>query len=171
VDIVTDTIDQFTPEGIRLGSGKSLNADIVVTATGLKVQLFGGMKMSKDGQDIDLTQEHAYRGVMLSNVPNFAFAVGYTNASWTLKCDLNCQFVTRIMKQMDAQNVRVCVPRFDPNVESEDLLDLSSSYVERAKNILPKQGTKVPWKVHQNYLKDLASLKYGTVKGEELEYK
>jgi len=170
VDIVTDTIDQFTHKGIRLSSGKSLDADIVVTATGLKVQLFGGMKMSKDGQVIDLTQEHAYRGVMLSNVPNFAFAVGYTNASWTLKCDLNCQFVTRIIRQMDAQNVRVCVPRFDPNIDSEDLIDLNSSYVERAKNILPKQGIKDPWKVHQNYLKDLASLKYGTVKGEELEY-
>ncbi len=171
VDIVTDTIEQFTPEGIQVSSGKLLPADIIVTATGLKIKMFGGMQIQKDGQTMDLTQEHAYRGVMLSNIPNFAFAVGYTNASWTLKCDLNCHFVTRILNHMDAQGVRVCVPRFDASIESEDLLDLTSSYVQRAKDILPKQGTKVPWKVHQNYLKDRRSLKYGTVKGKELEYK
>ncbi len=171
VDIVTDTIDQFTPEGIRLTSGKTLPADIIVTATGLKLKLFGGMQIFKDGQVIDLTKEHAYRGVMLSNIPNFAFAVGYTNASWTLKCDLNCHFVTRIINQIDEQGARACVPRFDPEIGSETLIDLSAGYVQRAKDILPKQGTKAPWKVHQNYIKDLRSLKYGTVKGEELEYK
>lgn len=171
VDIVTDTIDRFTPEGISLNSGKTLDADVIVTATGLRVQLFGGMKIKKDGVLMDLTQEHAYRGVMLSNVPNFAFAVGYTNASWTLKCDLNCHFVTRIINYMDDHNMEMCVPRFDAEkLTSEELIDLNSGYVQRAKGVLPKQGSKVPWKVHQNYLKDLFSLKYRTVKGEYLEY-
>jgi len=171
VDIVTDTIEQFTPEGIQLHSGDTLNADLIVTATGLKMQLFGGMKIRKDGEIMDLSQQHAYRGVMLSDIPNFGIAVGYSNASWTLKCDLNCHFITRILNHMDDKNMRACVPRFDAEkMESEELLDLTSSYVQRAKNVLPKQGTKAPWKVHQNYLKDLATLKYGSVKGEYLEY-
>lgn len=171
VDIVTDTIDKFMPEGVRLNSGTVLPADIVVTATGLKIKLFGGMKIQQDGQTIDLTKEYAYRGVMLSNTPNFAFAAGYTNASWTLKADLNCLFVTRILNHMEAQGLEVCVPRFDPEIGSEKLIDLDSGYIDRAADILPKQGAKKPWKVHQNYIKDLRSLKYGTVKGNELEYK
>ena len=170
VDIVTDTIKEFTREGIRLDSEKILPADIIVTATGLNVKLFGGMKLQINGENTDLTKEHAYRGVMMSNIPNFAFAVGYTNASWTLKCDLNCHFVTRIINQMDAQGAAVCVPRFDPEMGSETLIDLSSSYVQRAKDILPKQGTEAPWKVYQNYLKDRRSLKYGSVTEKELEY-
>ncbi len=171
VDIVTDTIKEFTPEGICLNSNKLLPADIIVSATGLKLELFGGMKIQQDGQTMDLSQEHAYRGVMLSNTPNFAFATGYTNASWTLKADLNCLFVTRILNHMDAKGLRVCVPRYDASIGSEKLINLDSGYINRANDILPKQGAKKPWKVHQNYLKDLRSLKYGTVKGEELEYK
>ena len=171
VDVVTGTIQQFTPEGIQLDSGALLPADIIVSATGLILIPFGGMQVQKDGVTMDISQEHAYRGVMLSNTPNFAFAAGYTNASWTLKADLNCQFVTRILNHMDAKGASVCVPRFDPEIGSEVLIDLNSGYVERAKDILPKQGTKHPWKVHQNYIKDLRSLKYGTVKGKELEYK
>jgi len=164
VEVVTDTIQQFRPTGIELHSGDLLEADIIVAATGLKVQLFGGMQVKVDGQSIDMGQEYAYRGVMFSHLPNFAMAVGYTNASWTLKCDLNCQFVARLINYMQEKQYTSCVPIFDKAAfGEEDLLDLSSSYIKRAKNILPKQGTRKPWKVHQNYIKDLFMLKYGTV--------
>lgn len=164
VEVVTDTIKQFTPTGIELHSGDLLEADIIVSATGLKVQLFGGMQVKVDDQLIEMGKEYAYRGVMFSHLPNFAMAVGYTNASWTLKCDLNCQFVARLINYMQKKQYNSCVPIFDKaTFGEEDLLDLSSSYIQRAKNILPKQGTKKPWKVQQNYIKDLFMLKYSTV--------
>lgn len=164
VEVVTDTIKAFTPTGIALDSGVELEADIIVAATGLQVQLFGGMQVQVDDQPIDMGKEYAYRGVMFSNLPNFAMAVGYTNASWTLKCDLNCQFVAKLINYMQEKQYSSCVPIFDKaEFGEEDLLDLSSSYIQRAKNVLPKQGTKKPWKVHQNYIKDLFMLKYGKV--------
>ncbi len=171
VEIVTDTIKQFTPSGIELDSGENLEADIIVAATGLTMRLFGGMEIKVDGENIQMNQQHAYRGVMFSNLPNFAMAVGYTNASWTLKCDLNCQFVAKLINYMNDKAYSSCTPVFDKaEFGEEDLLDLSSGYVQRAKDILPKQGSKKPWKVHQNYIKDLFMLKYGKVDDGHLEF-
>ncbi len=172
VEVVTDTIKQFTPKGILLASGKELEADIIVTATGLKVQLLGGMSMHINGELGDTGKTHCYRGVMFSDVPNFAITVGYTNASWTLKCDLSCQFVTKVLNFMEQNNYTVCTPRFDSAVfKSEPLLDFDAGYVLRAFDSLPKQGSKHPWKVYQNYIKDLFSLKMESVNDKYLEYK
>lgn len=171
VAIVTNTIKSFTPSGIVLDDGSSLDADIIVTATGLKLRLFGGMQIVINGEVADTARTHAYRGVMFSDVPNFAVAIGYTNASWTLKCDLNCHFVTRLLNHMSANKLKVCTPRFDTDeFSSEPLLDFNAGYVTRALSILPKQGSSAPWKVYQNYIKDWFSLKYGSVKDRYLDY-
>ncbi len=170
-EIVTDQIERFTENGILLKSGKELEADLIVTATGLKVQLLGGMTVHINGVLGDSGQAHAYRGVMLSDVPNFAFTVGYTNASWTLKCDLSCRFVTKVLNYMDKNNYAVCVPRFDSTkFKSEPLLDFNAGYVLRSLDKIPKQGSKHPWKVHQNYLKDLMSLEWSGVDDGYLLY-
>jgi monooxygenase len=171
-EIVTDTIKSFTENGIMLNSGKSLEADIIITATGLNVQLFGGMKVTVDGKLLDTSKAHAYKGVMLSGVPNMAMALGYTNASWTLKCDLNCLFVTKVLNHMEDHNYSFCTPVFDhENLKSERLLDFDAGYVLRANDILPKQGSKAPWKVHQNYFKDLTSLKFSSITDKYLVFK
>lgn len=171
-EIVTDTIKSFDTDGIELNSGKKLLADIIVTATGLKVQLFGGMKISVDGKTIDTGKMHAYKGVMISEIPNFAISIGYTNASWTLKADLNCQFVARMLNYMHENSFSTCVPQFDyENMKSEPLLDFNPGYIMRAGDIMPKQGSKAPWKVHQNYVKDVFLLKYADVKDKYLVYK
>ena len=170
-EVVTDTVERFTANGILLQSGKELEADLIVTATGLNVQLMGGMTMHINGVLSDTARTHAYRGVMFSDVPNFAIAVGYTNASWTLKCDLNCQFVTKLLNYMDAHRYTVCTPRFDSSkFATEPLLDFNSGYVLRAADILPKQGSKHPWKVYQNYVRDLIALKWEGMNSEYLEY-
>ncbi len=171
-EIVTDTIKSFQADGIELNSGKTLPADIIVTATGLKIQLFGGMKISVDKKPVETGKIHAYKGVMFSEIPNFAIAIGYTNASWTLKADLNCQFVARILNYMKENNFSVVVPDFDyENQQSEPLLDFNAGYILRANDIMPKQGSKAPWKVYQNYIKDVFSLKYADVKDKYLVYK
>lgn len=171
-EIVTDHIERFTPKGVLLKTGKELEADLIVTATGLKLQLLGGMTVHINGQLADTGNTHAYRGVMFSDIPNFAFTVGYTNASWTLKCDLSLQFVTKVLRHMAAHNYDVVTPRFDSNAfESEPLLDFNAGYVLRAVDQLPKQGSKHPWKVYQNYIRDLMSLKWSGINDKYLEYK
>ncbi|MDB4655219.1 NAD(P)/FAD-dependent oxidoreductase [Flavobacteriales bacterium] len=169
--VLTDTIKSFVKDGIELNSGKKLDADIIITATGLKVQLFGGMKVIVDGTPLDFSKSPAFKGVMLSDIPNFAFAVGYTNASWTLKSDLNCIYVTKVLNHLKKNNLQVCTPKFDhENMEQEELLDFDAGYILRAKHLLPKQGAKAPWKVHQNYIKDLFALKYSSVRDKDLEF-
>jgi cation diffusion facilitator CzcD-associated flavoprotein CzcO len=171
-EVVTDSIKQFIVNGILLNSGKELEADIVVKATGLKLQLLGGMTMHINGTLGKTNETHCYRGVMFSDVPNFAITVGYTNASWTLKCDLSCQFVTKVLNHMDEHKLAVCTPRFDSSkFRSERLLDFNAGYVLRANDVLPKQGSKHPWKVYQNYVRDLMSLKWSGVVDEYLEYR
>ena len=171
-EIVTDHIERFTEDGILLKSGNELAADLIVTATGLKVQLLGGMKVYINGAEVDPSATHAYRGVMLSDVPNLAFMVGYTNASWTLKCDLSSRFVTKVLNYMDKNKHEVCTPRFDSTkFKSEPLLDFNSGYVLRALDKVPKQGSKHPWKVYQNYIKDLVSLEWEGASDEHLEYR
>jgi cation diffusion facilitator CzcD-associated flavoprotein CzcO len=159
VSIATDGIERFTATGIRLASGTELEADLVVTATGLNVRLLGGIDLVVDGEPVNVADRLSYKGMMLSGVPNLALAFGYTNASWTLKCDLTSRYVCRLLRHMDLHGYVWCVPRLDDaEVERQPMLDFSSSYVRRAGGSLPSQGPKAPWRVHQNYLKDLAAL-------------
>ncbi len=157
-EIVTDTIACFTPGGVALSSGRELAADIVVTATGLTLKLFGGVELVVDGRIVDPAERLAYKGMMLSDVPNLVLAFGYTNASWTLKCDLTARYACRLLNHMDRQGVTTCTPRRDWAVAREPMLGFTSGYVTRAAAILPQQGATAPWRVHQNYLLDLAAL-------------
>jgi cation diffusion facilitator CzcD-associated flavoprotein CzcO len=168
--VVTDTIETFTPTGIKLASGKELDADIIVTATGLKVELLAGMQVSVDGVVQDMPKTMSYKGMMYSDVPNLASSFGYTNASWTLKCDLTCEYICRILNYMDRHGYVEARPRKDASVEEAPWLDFSSGYVQRAKDILPRQGTKKPWKLYQNYALDLVTLRYGKVNDGTLEF-
>ena len=171
-EIVTDTIERFTPTGIALTSGQHLDADLIVTATGLQIQLLGGMQLALDGEPVDLAQTHSYKGVLFSGIPNFAVAIGYTNASWTLKCDLNASFVTRVLRQMDRTGAQTVTPEFDPGqFATEPLLDFDAGYIKRAQHILPKQGSAAPWKVYQNYLRDLWALRWASVRDRYLRYR
>jgi monooxygenase len=170
-EIVTDHIERFTPTGIRLKSGRELAADIVVSATGLQLLAFGGMQIRVDGHDVELSKTMSYKGMMLSGVPNFAYCIGYTNASWTLKADLASQYVCRVIKHLDGKNLRYAVPRNDdPSVGEEPLIDFSSGYVQRAIENFPKQGSKAPWKLYQNYIKDLVTLRYGTLEDDGMVF-
>jgi cation diffusion facilitator CzcD-associated flavoprotein CzcO len=171
VEVVTDTIDRFVAEGIRTTSGRVLPADLIITATGLKVQLLGGIKATINGREVHTGQLHCYRGVMFGGVPNFAVAIGYTNASWTLKCDLNCAYVARLLRHMQRKGHRIVVPHYDPARHgSEPLLDFDANYIKRAADILPKQGSRTPWKVYQNYLRDMLMLKHGRVADGHLRF-
>jgi monooxygenase len=170
-EVVTDTIETFTETGIRLKSGRVLDADIVVTATGLVMELLGGMKVAVDGREIDFAKTLNYKGMMFSDVPNLASAFGYTNASWTLKCDLTCNYVCRLLNYMDAKGYRQCTPRNrDASMSAEPFLDFSSGYVQRALDRLPKQGAKAPWKLHQNYALDIMSLKFSALEDGAMEF-
>jgi cation diffusion facilitator CzcD-associated flavoprotein CzcO len=168
--VVTDTIDTFTPRGIKLKSGQELDADIIVTATGLKLQLLSGLQVSVDGVAQKMSQTMSYKGMMYSGVPNLASSFGYTNASWTLKCDLTCEYVCRLINYMDRKGYTEARPHKDASVEEAPWLDFSSGYVQRALDVLPKQGTKHPWKLYQNYALDLLTLRYGKVDDGTLEF-
>ncbi|WP_433292022.1 flavin-containing monooxygenase [Actinoplanes sp. CA-030573] len=154
--IVTDHIDTFVPEGIRLRSGRVLEADIVVSATGLSLIPVGGVQATVDGRPVDIGASTAYRGIMLSDVPNMAYCIGYVNASWTLRADLSHRYVMRLLKHMDRNGYAVAVPR-TPGGQGRPLLDLSSGYVQRALDLFPRQGARDPWLVRQNYLRDLVT--------------
>ncbi|MBV9540253.1 MAG: NAD(P)/FAD-dependent oxidoreductase [Alphaproteobacteria bacterium] len=162
-EVVTDTIETFTPTGIKLASGKELEADIIVPATGLKLIVAGGVQVSVDGRAIDFNKTMSYKGMMYSDVPNMASAFGYTNASWTLKCDLTCEYVCRILKTMDRKKTPIALPKGDPSVAELPWLDFSSGYVQRAATVLPKQGATKPWKLYQNYALDMLTLRWGKV--------
>jgi cation diffusion facilitator CzcD-associated flavoprotein CzcO len=169
--IVTDQIETFTETGIRLKSGTELPADLIVTATGLNMMVLGGARMAVDGQELENSRGMVYKGMMLRDVPNFAFATGYTNASWTLKCDLTSAYVCRLLNHMDRHGYRTCTPRNnDPTITEEPLIDFSSGYVQRALPNLPKQGSRRPWKLFQNYALDLATLKLGAVADGVMEF-
>lgn len=168
--VVTDTIETFTETGIRLRSGAELPADIVVTATGLNAKLFAGLTLVVDGRPVDLAASTVYKGMMYSDVPNLASAVGYTNASWTLKCDLTAEHLCRLLNHMAEHGYTTVTPRVrDASMPREPLLDLGSGYVRRALESLPKQGARPPWRLHQNYVKDLFLLRFGRVAEDELE--
>ena len=169
--VVTNQIAQFTADGIELKSGRVLAADIVVTATGLKLNILGSVAVLVDGVTIDPSKELTYKGMMLSDVPNAAFAFGYTNASWTLKADLTSEFVCRTLNYMDKRGMRIATPvRTDPSMSEEPYLDFSSGYVQRALDILPKQGVKAPWKLNQNYALDLMILRFGKIDDGTMQF-
>jgi cation diffusion facilitator CzcD-associated flavoprotein CzcO len=156
--VVTDTIETFTKGGIRLTSGQELDADIIITATGLKILPFGGISLSVDGEQVDPSTTMAYRALMLSGIPNFLYTIGYTNASWTLKADLVSAYAVRLLKHMDAKGLRQVVPVKDPSVGEQPFMDFSSGYVLRALDSLPKQGDRAPWLLKQNYITDLRTI-------------
>ncbi|MFY9459904.1 MAG: NAD(P)/FAD-dependent oxidoreductase [Aquabacterium commune] len=160
--VVTDHIDRFVDKGILLKSGQTLEADIIVTATGLNLRLFGGMTMKVDGKAIQMNEHISYKGLMFSDIPNFSNTLGYTNASWTLKADLIAEYVCRLLKHMDKTGTRIAVAeRKDPNVKPAPLLDMSSGYVARAEAHLPKGADRAPWKLYQNYAMDMDQLHNG----------
>jgi cation diffusion facilitator CzcD-associated flavoprotein CzcO len=172
VSVVTDHIVTFTEDGLLLKSGEHLDADIIVTATGLVLKLFSGMQLVVDGVPVDLPKTLVYKGMMFSDVPNLAFAVGYTNASWTLKCDLAAAYVCRLVNHMDRHHYAVCTPRVnDPDIKEEPVIDFNSGYVLRALHTLPRQGSKTPWRLYQNYVKDLSMMRYGRVEDGTMEFK
>jgi monooxygenase len=169
--VVTDHVDTFTPAGLRLRSGRELEADIVVTATGLNLLALGGMQIVVDGRDIDISQTMSYKGMMLSGVPNLALSFGYTNASWTLKCDLTCGYVCRLLNYMDVYGYTHCTPiNDDPSLTEEPFIDFASGYVQRSIHMFPKQGSRVPWRVHQNYALDMISLRRSELDDGELRF-
>jgi cation diffusion facilitator CzcD-associated flavoprotein CzcO len=161
-DVATGRIETFTERGLRLRGGEELEADVVVTATGLNLLFLGGMKISVDGVEPAIPRTLTYKGMMLSGVPNLEFTVGYTNASWTLKADLTSEYACRLLNYMDERGYDFCVPEVgDHSVAEQPLLDFSSGYVLRSLDQLPKQGSKEPWKLKQNYPLDLRALRYG----------
>ena len=172
VSVVTDQIETFTQDGLLLKSGQRLDADIIVTATGLVLKLFSGMQLIVDSTTVELPKTLVYKGMMFSDVSNFAFAVGYTNASWTLKCDLTSEYVCRLLNHMDRHGYAACTPRLnDSDIEEEPVIDFTSGYVVRALPTLPRQGSKTPWRLHQNYLRDLSLMRYGQVDDGAMEFK
>ena len=170
--IVTDTIDRFTESGLKLTSGEHLEADVIVTATGLNLKLRARLQLEVDGHPVDLSKTMAYKGMMYSDVPNLASAFGYTNASWTLKCDLTAEYVCRLLHYMDKHGFAQCTARrSDPSVVEEPVLDFTSGYVKRALHTLPSQGSKMPWRLYQNYIRDVSMIRYGRVDDGTMEFK
>lgn len=160
-DVVTDTVAGFEPLGIRLGSGALLPADVVVTATGLDLLGFGGMAIRVDGKPVDIATTMSYKGMMLSGVPNMAYVVGYTNASWTLKSDLTGAFVCRVLRHMQRTGSQVCMPALPASgVQAQPWVDFSSGYIQRSLDQFPVQGSSAPWRLNQNYLRDLMDLRF-----------
>ena len=171
VSVVTDEIERFTETGLALKSGKALAADMIVTATGLNLQVLGGVALQVDGRPVDLARTLGYKGMMYSGVPNLASAIGYTNASWTLKCDLTCEYVCRLLNRMERKGYRQCMPiNDDPSIREQPWIDFSSGYVQRSLDKFPKQGSKKPWKLYQNYALDVMSLRFGALEDAAMRY-
>jgi len=170
--MVTDTIDRFEAGGIRLHTGALLPADIVVSATGLDLLGFGGIAIAVDGRPLEVSKALSYKGMMLQGVPNFAYVFGYTNASWTLKSDLTGQYVARLLRYLRRKGLASVVPVLqDPSVQAEPWVDFSSGYFERALDRFPKQGSKRPWRLYQNYLRDLLALRWSPLADGVLQFR
>ena len=170
-DVVTGTIDRFTTDGILLTSGEELPADVVVTATGLNLLVVGGMSLVVDGDPVELSKTLTYKGMMLSGVPNFALALGYTNASWTLKCDLVSEYVCRLLNHMSARGYQQVTPTAPETVvDTQPLIDLKSGYVLRSVGLLPRQGPAAPWRLHQNYPRDVRLLRHGPLEDDGVRF-
>ena len=167
--IVTDKIERFTETGILLASGKELPADLIVTATGLKLELLSGLQIFVDDVCISLAKTYNYRGSMFSGVPNFALTVGYTNLPWTLKAELVSRFVCRVINYMDRRKFRSAVPRAGADIGDQPLMNLQSGYVQRELGNLPRQGLKTPWAL-RSYPHDRVNLHYGKIDDGALEF-
>jgi cation diffusion facilitator CzcD-associated flavoprotein CzcO len=164
VSVVTENIESFTATGIRLKTGEEIAADIIVTATGLNLEILGSYQLSVDQKPFNVPDSYCYKGMMLSGLPNFAFSMGYTNASWTLKSDLVAQYVCRLINHMDKHQQQFCQPVLPvEGIEAEPFIDFTSSYITRALHKMPKQGRSKPWKLNQNYILDRISLRYSSV--------
>ncbi|HEY7257402.1 MAG TPA: NAD(P)/FAD-dependent oxidoreductase [Solirubrobacterales bacterium] len=171
VEIVTDTIETFTESGLRLASGAELDADLIVTATGFNLQFLGGAEVTVDGAEVDFAQQMTYKGMMARDIPNLAFSIGYTNASWTLKAEITSNYVCRLLNHMDANGYAVCVPTLtDPSVREEPIIDFSSGYVQRSLDRLPRQGSREPWRLHQNYFLDSRMVRRAPIDDGELRF-
>jgi cation diffusion facilitator CzcD-associated flavoprotein CzcO len=169
--VVTDAIESFTESGIKLQSGKELEADLVVTATGLNLQVLGGAEIEVDGRLADPATTLTYKGALYSDIPNMASVFGYTNASWTLKADLLCGYVCRLLNYMDKHGYDTCTPRnADPAIERRPLVDFSSGYFQRSMDKLPRQGSRKPWQVYQNYMRDIFALRLAPINDGVLEF-
>jgi cation diffusion facilitator CzcD-associated flavoprotein CzcO len=172
--IVTDEIETFTPDGIRLRSGEHLPADVVVTATGLQMVALGKVALTVDGRPVAVNETFVYRGMMLSGVPNLAWCIGYTNNSWTLRSDLTSQYVCRLLNHMSRTGTRVCLPEIPPEEHGKParpVVDLTSGYIRRAAALLPRQGTTGPWRLRQNYPRDLVALRFGKLTNPDLHFR
>ena len=171
VQVVTDQIESFTEGGIRLASGTELPADVIVTATGLKLNPMNGLTVQVDGRQLDAAQLVTYKGLMFGGVPNLASVFGYTNASWTLKADLSCRFVCRLLNHLRQTGTRQCLPGpVDPAMKLRPWVDFSSGYFQRAIDRLPKQGSAPPWTLSQNYISDLMTLRHSSVEDGVLRF-
>ena len=171
-NIVTDHIETFTETGIKTKSGKELAADIVISATGLKLLAFGGAKISIDNKEFDISKSLTYRGLMLSDLPNCIFFAGYTNASWTLKSDLTSEYANRLLKFMDKKGYKYMVPKVtDDDMDTIPLLNLNSGYIHRSEHEFPRQGEKIPWRLYQNYFRDFKTLRINKVTDKQLQFK
>jgi cation diffusion facilitator CzcD-associated flavoprotein CzcO len=171
VDIVTDRIATFTEQGLELESGAQLEADLIITATGLNLLALGGAELSVDGVPVVVHEHMTYKGMMLSGVPNMAFAFGYTNASWTLKADLTCRYVCRLLVYMNDNRYVRCTPQNrDPSITQQPFIDFSSGYIQRSIEKFPKQGSRSPWRLYQNYALDTVTLRFGAVDDGVLEF-
>ena len=169
--VVTDHIDRFLPNGILLKSGRTLAADIIITATGLNLVAFGGVKIELDSKPFDVSKSFVYKGLMLSDLPNFFIFVGYTNASWTLKSDLTSEYISRVLNYLDKNNYKALKAEVvEPNLKPVPLLNLNSGYINRSPNMLPSQGNKAPWRVYQNYVLDYKMLRLDSVKDKRLTF-
>ena len=169
--IATGAIETFTESGIRLASGEELPADVIVTATGLNLMVLGGAEFVVDGREVDFGETVGYKGMMISGVPNLALALGYTNASWTLKCDLVSEYVCRMLNHMTANGYEIASPlEPDPSMPREPFLDLKAGYVLRSIEALPKQGARTPWRLHQNYPRDILMIRRGELEDEGIRF-
>ena len=169
--VVTDHIEEFTNDGIKLKSGDELKADIIVTATGFNIMLFGKIDITVDNQPVDPSKSMTYKGMMVSNIPNLIMTFGYTNASWTLRADLTAEYACRLFNYMDKNGYKYCKPSPDGEIEIDgEWLDFNSGYVMRVLDKLPRQGARDPWRNTQNYKKDVLQLRYGRITDKELKF-
>lgn len=169
--VETDHIERFTSDGIELKSGKHLPADLIVTATGLEILFLGGIEVSIDGKQTDASQLYIYKGFMCSETPNMFACIGYTNASWTLKVDLTNRYACRLINYNDANGYDYCIPETEPGMVDTPLLNLSSGYIERSTHLLPKQASKLPWKLYQNFIFDTLSLRFTPVTDNAIKFR
>jgi len=169
-EIVTAEIDRFTERGIRLRDGAELEADVIITATGLNVLLFGGMELAVDGEAVDVRRTMAYKSMMLSGLPNLLYTIGYTNISWTLKADLVAEYACRLINHMDANGHRRAVPVRDPSIGERPFMDFSPGYVMRSIDELPRQGSEAPWRLSMSYILDIAKIRHGRVDDGVLKF-